>query len=42
VVKIEELTMAGFHESREEFGIEDFVLLDTIDTDNFVDNLRKR
>lgn len=34
--------MAGFHEDPNVYGIEDFVLLETIDKDSFVANLRKR
>lgn len=34
--------MAGFHEDPTQYGIEDFVLLETIDKDNFLANLRKR
>lgn len=34
--------MAGFHEDPAVYGIEDFVLLDTIDKESFIENLRKR
>ncbi|XP_067934572.1 unconventional myosin-Id-like [Watersipora subatra] len=34
--------MAGFHEDEARYGREDFVLLDTIDIDSFVANLKKR
>ena len=34
--------MAGFHEDEAQFGREDFVLLDTVDIDSFVANLKKR
>lgn len=34
--------MAGFHEDEGQFGREDFVLLDTVDEDSFMANLKKR
>ena len=34
--------MAGFHEDEAQFGREDFVLLDTVDEDSFMANLKKR
>ena len=34
--------MAGFHEDEARYGREDFVLLDTVDIDSFVGNLKKR